>query len=121
MITTNNYFTEIRKIDLLSLPEPSRKGHEFVAKATGNGDNWNSYGSSDTIKKAIDIYLSKLNEFVQQQTKTKPEEKTNKVHPGKCQPSKRKEKKQKEVVQTSTTLVERIPEEIKFIRRYLTL
>src|SRR5258706_7936998 len=64
MIATNNYFTHVNNIDFSSLPEAFKKGHEFLVKATNNGESWTTYQSSDTVKKTIDIYLAKLNEFV---------------------------------------------------------
>ena len=122
MITTNNYFTEIKQIDLSTFPEPLKKGHEFVEKATSNGENWSSYQSSDTIKKTIDIYLSKLNDFVGKKSNITTEKK-EKLHSQSSETStfKKKDKKHKEVISPSTTLVERIPEEIRFIKRYLNL
>jgi hypothetical protein len=123
MINTNNYFTEIRQIDISSLPEPLRKGHEFVERATGSGEIWNSYQSSDTIKKTIDIYLSKLNDYIKGERNEKAKDNKEKsqaenVHTA---TTKKKEKKHKEIVQPTSTLVERIPEEIKFIKRFLNL
>src|SRR6266498_824427 len=64
LIATNNYFNHVNNIDFSSLPEAFKKGHEFLVKATDNGNSWASYQSSDAIKKTIDIYLAKLNEFV---------------------------------------------------------
>src|SRR5437762_513974 len=64
MISTNNYFNQINSIDFSELPDAFKKGHEFLAKATDNGNSWTSYQSSDAIKKTIDIYLAKINEFV---------------------------------------------------------
>ena len=51
-------------IDFSALPEAFKKRHDFLVKATNNGESWSSYQSSDTVKKTIDIYLAKLNEFV---------------------------------------------------------
>jgi hypothetical protein len=122
MINTNNYFTEIRQIDLSNFPEPLKRGHEFIEKATSNGESWNSYHSSETIKKTIDIYLSKLNDFVKEESKAKTKSRKEKPHSESIQPaSKKKEEKHKEVIQSSSTFVERIPEEIRFIKRYLNL
>src|SRR5436190_18076581 len=64
MIATNNYFNQVSNIDFSALPEAFKKGHEFLVKATNNGESWTYYQSSDTVKKTIDIYLAKLNEFV---------------------------------------------------------
>ncbi len=121
------------------MPEAFRKGHEFLERATDRGNNWTSYQSSDAIKKTIDIYLAKLNEFVnagkkagtQQQKKTKqqvdkdtrqeaPAKQAN-VTPGDS-PKKKAGTKVK-VTDTSVqpVMVERIPEELRFIRRFINL
>src|SRR5206468_11362498 len=70
MIATNNYFTQINSIDFSALPDAFKKGHEFLVKATDNGNSWASYQSSDTIKKTIDIYLARLNQFVNSNKET---------------------------------------------------
>jgi hypothetical protein len=69
MITIDNYFNKVNSFDLKSLPEALRKGNEFVLKATNNGASWVSYHSSEPIKKTVDMYLVKLNEFVSSTTK----------------------------------------------------
>ncbi|MBK6936996.1 MAG: hypothetical protein IPH18_09055 [Chitinophagaceae bacterium] len=38
-------------------------------KATNNGASWVSYHSSEPIKKTVDMYLTKLNEFTSSTTK----------------------------------------------------
>jgi hypothetical protein len=64
MITIDNYFHKIKDINLPALPEALQKGHEFILKGSKNGASWTFYSSSPTIKKTVDIYLTKLNEFV---------------------------------------------------------
>src|SRR6202011_734276 len=85
MIATNNYFKEIDKIDFSIMPEAFRKGHEFLERATDRGNNWTTYQSSDSIKKTIDIYLAKLNEFVNNNKKASAKQKRdeNQVQSGK--------------------------------------
>jgi len=69
MITIDNYFNKEKELDFLSFPEALRKGHGFVSKATAHGSSWVSYHTSDAIKKTIDIYLSKLNEYLSSNAK----------------------------------------------------
>lgn len=118
MITIDNYFNKIAKTDFSSLPEALKKGNEFVLKATNNGSSWASYHSSDTIKKAVDIYLSKLNEFLDKPAGEHHKQKKKEVR----HPDPKPAKKVKAVsTERQPQMVERIPEELKFIRRFINL
>jgi hypothetical protein len=139
MIATNNYFKKVDEIDFSSLPDAFKKGHDFLVKATNNGESWTSYQSSDTVKKTVDIYLAKLNEFVnnskqaeKKQYKKEKEKQTNKeimheamirqgiINPDETSKTKsQKNKKQPE--EKKFSLIERIPDEIRFIKRFLKL
>ncbi|MDZ4792830.1 MAG: hypothetical protein SGI83_00995 [Bacteroidota bacterium] len=139
MIATNNYFKEIDKIDFSELPEAFRKGHEFLEKATDRGNNWTSYQSSDSIKKTIDIYLAKLNEFVNnnkkagvKQRKNEQQRQTNKkimqealIKQGIINPDSTLKKKNRKAAITEDlhqpTMVERLPEELRFIKRFVNM
>lgn len=137
MITINNYFQQITSVDLAKLPEALQKGHEFVVKVSSDGANWDMYHSSDAIKKTIDTYLSKLNEFTAKPGKAKSPKKStgkrakpagneketdipenkggNDSRPVRKKTSRKKEGKE------PVNLVERIPEELRFIRRFVNL
>lgn len=118
MITIDNYFNKIAKTDFSSLPEALKKGNEFVLKATNNGSSWTSYHSSDTIKKAVDIYLSKLNEFVNKPASGQHKQQKKEIR----QPNDKPAKKSKAVTTGhQPQMVARIPEELKFIRRFINL
>src|SRR5688572_4018367 len=140
MIATNNYFKHVDTIDFSSLPEAFKKGHEFLVKATNNGESWSSYQSSDTVKKTIDIYLARLNEFVnnskQAERKQQKKEKlrqSNKeimqeamIKQGLINPDgspKKKNKKNSKTIdeERQPMMVERIPEELRFIKRFVNL
>jgi hypothetical protein len=140
MIATNNYFNHVNNIDFSSLPEAFKKGHEFLVKATDNGNSWASYQSSDTIKKTIDIYLAKLNEFVGKDKKLQ-KDKQKKVKQGQTDkeimqeamrkqglvnpdgsPKKKSGKSNKtKDAGNEPMMVERIPEELRFIKRFVNL
>ena len=140
MIATNNYFNHVSNIDFSALPEAFKKGHEFLVKATDNGESWTSYQSSDTVKKTIDIYLAKLNEFVnaskqaeRKQRKKEVQKQADKeimhqamikqglINPdGSTKKKTRKASKMKSI-EPEPTMVERIPEELRFIKRYINL
>jgi hypothetical protein len=140
MIATNNYFNHVNNIDFSSLPEAFKKGHEFLIKATDNGNSWASYQSSDAIKKTIDIYLAKLNEFVgkdkklqKNQQKKEKQRQTNKeimreamkkhglITPdGSLKKKTGKSNKAKDAG-NEPMKVERIPDELRFIKRFINL
>lgn len=133
MITVSNYFTEINKIGTTSLPDTLRKSHEFVAKSTNNGVSWDIYKTNETIRKVIDLYLSKLNEYAGSQPK---QEQPVSVAPVATHNKPKKEPKQNrkpikviskpkksqpKTLKPSGKLVEHIREEVKFIKRYVGL
>lgn len=132
MITTNNYFESISKINFNTLPEALRKGHEFVLKASSNGTDWNAYQSSDGIKKTVDLFLVKLNELVDIAAKantkvgkqsTVKQEQTKKHNPSTNKQTHRLKAaaKQETSNDSNTIFVERIPDEIKFVKRFINM
>lgn len=131
MIATNNYFKEIDKIDFSSLPEAFRKGHDFLERATDRGNNWTSYQSSDAIKKTIDIYLAKLNEFVSNAKKAAGKERkkeSKQKAPSQAKQANPGSSSEKKGIKAGTSngepepaMVERIPEELRFIKRFVNL
>lgn len=135
MITIDNYFNKANKLDFSSFPDALKKGHEFILKATNNGSSWVSYHSSEPIKKTVDIYLAKLNEFVnstnkveKKQTKKAAERKQHDEiikksirRQGVTRPSKVKKVADEDVSEDGPHLVEKIPEELRFIRRFVNL
>jgi len=135
MITIDNYFNKVNSFDLKSLPEALKKGHEFVLKATNNGSSWVSYHSSEPIKKTVDMYLSKLNEFVSSTTKVEKKQtrkdgerkqhdeviKESMRRQGITKPAKSKKNDEDIPAEDGPQLVERIPEELRFIRRFVNL
>ncbi len=119
MITIDNYFTEITRIDLSNLPEALQKGHELVQKVTKNGASWTTYHSSEAIKKTVDIYLSRLNEFAYKSQK--PVKRTTKLKKSTAKKETQKDTDAPEYEKSIPSLVERIPEELRFIRRFANL
>ena len=119
MITTNNYFEKTNSIDFKILPEALQKGNEFVMKATSNGTDWNAYQNSEPIKKTIDLFIAKLNETIASPNKATKQTATKKVTAKQTTT-----KVVKAIVAPSKTepaFVERIPEELKFIKRFVNM
>lgn len=127
MITHQNYHDVYATIDFKKLPEALKKGQEFVKKATNNGSTWENYHGSETIKKTIDTYFAKLNEFVGTDKKVVKPKSGSRPKDS----SKKKVKESKPAKNTQSVkhkpegdqphLVERIPDEIRFIRRFVNL
>jgi hypothetical protein len=133
MITTHNYYNSIASIDFAALPTALQKGNEFVEKATSKGKSWDVYTASDAIKKTIDLYLEKLNEFVNN-TKAATHKQVRKQREQDDSKTVIKEAMRRQGINpkaaaknTNTTeqkninFVERIPEEIRFIKRFVNL
>lgn len=128
MINATNYLEKTKGINFSQLPAHLQKGHDYVLKATENGVNWNAY-ENENIKRVMDAYFSKLNEHLE----NNPTEKTIKLIEPKTSehkkvashsPKKHIPKQHETHVaedETDFEFVERIPEEIRFIRRYLSL
>lgn len=140
MITTENYFSELSKVTPDTFPETLRKSHDFVVKTTGNGSQWNTYHSNATIKKVIDLYFIKLNDYLESnkiapslevQTKPSPSSPKSKPYPVsqsnthpplKTQsPEKRKSIRKGREKPKAVKKVEHLREEIKFIKRFVGL
>src|SRR5687767_319834 len=118
MFTIENYFDDIRHVNLSKYPEAIQKGHEFVLKITSNGANWDNYHASNAIKKTVDIYLAKLNALVSASKNTSKHERKKKAAAPKKHFAKEENPDQPA---TSINLVERMPEELRFIKRFVNL
>jgi hypothetical protein len=130
LITASKYFDSVKGINFFQLPEPLQKGHEFVLKSTENGKNWSAYSNNENIRRVIDAYFSKMDQYLEKNPakkkappaeEIKPEAETH--TPVKHHPKKVHHKPAVQVPdeEDDITFVERIPEEIRFMRRYLSL
>ena len=121
MITTENYHNNTSSIDFSKLPEALRKGHDFVKKVTNNGSHWDNYHASETIKKTIDTYFEKLSQYVNKsgrRTKNTQQKESNSEKP-KGKKSHSRPNVKPDLFQPS--MVERIPDELRFIRRFVNM
>jgi hypothetical protein len=100
---------------------------------TNSGGNWDAYQQSSTVRKTIDIYLAKLNEFINANNKAERKQRNKErqqhgdneisqetIHRHRTSVKKYKPKKQTEST-SQPTMVERIPEELRFIKRFVNL
>jgi hypothetical protein len=140
MINPENYLSKIASIDLKAMPMPLQKGHEFLMKATSDASDWNTYHNSTAIRKTIQLYFERLTEFLVTDKKL---DRKNKIKANQQQtdkeimqdamrkqglidenrkPIKKSIQKQKKVEEKGQPLwVERMPEELRFIKRYVNL
>lgn len=122
MITPENYSSKINASVIASMPDALKKGHQFVMKATNEGTDWNTYQSSDSIKKTIDLYFEKLAEHLSPPAKQKQENKPAKSSSRSAAASNPTSKpKATQPLLIPSTMVERIPEELRFIKRFINL
>jgi hypothetical protein len=131
MINAENYYSKTSGIDFSTLPPALKKGHEFVDKVTQNGSTWDNYHSSPTIQKVINEYFHKLSEHFPKEEKQKERKETKReekiVEPKKEKvkreraPKHKKAESEKKDDEEDVELVERIPEELRFMRRYINL
>lgn len=128
MITSINYFEEVERIGPTSLPETLKKGHDLVVKSTANGTSWANYQNSENIRKVIDLYFQKLNDYLSTLDKKAIAPEAKARAPKGAKPKQKEGKaavpkkvKEKVVRQDNVKLVENLREEIKFIRRYIAL
>lgn len=132
MITINNYKETVKDLDYSTLPATYWKTHQFIEKASENYTNWNAYNSNEGIKKLMDAYFEKLDAFlVKNQSKNND---TNNIHVVKIANTETPSEKKISPIQTvkhisvnnetedmDLSFVERIPEEIKFLKRYVAM
>jgi hypothetical protein len=131
MIDRANYFERIKEISFSQLPEALMKGHNFIDKATESGANMAAF-ENENIRRVVDTYLEKLNKHLEEQgVPTKAESARHEKEPRHEQTTRqRKERKPRQPRKKSEPSadqeediewVERIPDEIRFIRRFLSM
>ncbi len=140
MINLENYLSKIASLDLKSMPMPLQKGHEFLMKATSDASDWNTYHNSTAIRKTIQLYFERLAEFLQANGKAEHKRRKKEAAlkadhevmqeamrkqgliDNDGRPVKRvKDAKKAEDHLDQTLWVERMPEELRFIKRYINL
>jgi len=75
-ISKRNYFDSIGNIGIKNLPETLKKSHDFVERATLNGNDWTKYDSNEVIQRTIDLYFEKLNEYLRESSASVEKPKT---------------------------------------------
>lgn len=129
MFSHSNYFEETKNFDFRTMPEGIRKMHAYIIEITGNGDDWSEYIDSEAIKRTVDLYFQKLNEYTERNNSKRPQKTNVKDHnvskltkkkawpEGENKPSFKKGTSQNSKIDH----VEHIREEVKFIKRYASM
>lgn len=124
MITTDNYLETSRSIDFDKLPVALKNGDKLTRGAAPN--NWSAYNSNENIKRVIDAYMQKLEEYLQKN----PQEKTVKAEPAqpkaqkaKLEPRSKQTPKEKPAASSrkEPEQVEKVIPEVQFIKRYVAM
>ena len=121
MITLENYLEQSRNIDFDTLPVALKNGDKLTRGAAPN--NWSAYNSNENIKRVINAYLEKLNEYIEKNPLEKPQKsapvpKKEKAE-AKPRPAKRAEPETQP--EEEAEAVEKILPEIAFIKRYVAM
>jgi hypothetical protein len=122
MINIDNYAQQVSHINYNALPDNLKKGFDFVKKSSQDYSNWDVYYKSSKIKEVIDLYFSKVDEYVPK-TIHKEVEKKEPTRVIKKEPKAQVPKKTIEPTSTSNAphLTEKFDEEIKLIKRFVNL
>lgn len=121
MITLENYLEQSRNIDFDTLPVALKNGDKLTRGAAPN--NWSAYNSNENIKRVINAYLEKLNEYIEKNPQEKPQKSAPEPKKEKAETKPRPAKKTEPETQTEEEAesVEKILPEIAFIKRYVAM
>lgn len=121
MITLENYLEHSRNIDFDALPAALKNGDKLTRGAAPN--NWSAYNSNENIKRVINAYLEKLNEYLEKNPQEKPKKAAPEPKKEKAEKQPRPEKKAEPETQPEEEpeAVEKILPEVAFIKRYVAM
>ena len=134
MIDINNYYSLVKNLDFTAFPDAIKKGHEFVTKTSKNGVDWSAYTSSSTIHQVIDTYFNKLDSYLNAipkpvttatstaiTTSVAPRKTIQRILKKNAAAKKESNSTPPPNDEDETNFVERIPEELRFMKRYAAL
>ncbi len=142
MIKVKSYFEDTRQVDFSQLPNGLQVGHGFLLDTTEQGATWEYYDADGKIRETIDLHVAALNKYLENQSKGKPEPEFRPVEQNlpntsvvrknvqreiktekkqRAAPRGRKKEEELKPLPGKLHLTERIPEEIRFIRRFVNL
>jgi hypothetical protein len=122
MLNTTNYFQKTSNIEWENVPEALAKGHRLVEGASQ--ENWSPYRTNENIKRVVDAYFKKLDEYIAQNPVKPTVEKKAPVKAATSNPVKKVStpvKKPAPVVTYKTDNVEHLDTDVQFIKRYAAM
>jgi hypothetical protein len=122
MLNTTNYFQKTSNIEWENVPEALAKGHRLVEGASQ--ENWSPYRTNENIKRVVDAYFKKLDEYIAQNPVKPTVEKKAPVKTATSNPVKKVStpvKKPAPVVTYKTDNVEHLDTDVQFIKRYAAM
>ena len=122
MLNTINYFQKTSNIDWENLPEALAKGHRLVEGASQ--ENWSPYRTNENIKRVVDAYFKKLDEYMAQNPVKPTTEKKVPVKTATSKPVKKVSTpviKAAPVITYKTDNVEHLDTDVQFIKRYAAM
>jgi hypothetical protein len=122
MLNTTNYFQKTSNINWENVPEALAKGHRLVEGASQ--ENWSPYRTNENIKRVVDAYFKKLDEYITQNPVKPTAEKKAPVKAATSKPVKKVStpvKKAAPVVTYKTDNVEHLDTDVQFIKRYAAM
>ena len=122
MLNTTNYFQKTSNIDWENVPEALAKGHRLVEGASQ--ENWSPYRTNENIKRVVDAYFKKLDEYMAQNPVKPTTEKKVPVKTATSKPVVKVSapvKKAAPVVTYKTDNVEHLDTDVQFIKRYAAM
>jgi hypothetical protein len=122
MLNTSNYFQKTSNIDWENVPEALAKGHRLVEGASQ--ENWSPYRTNENIKRVVDAYMLKLDEYMGQNPVKSTEVKKAPVKAATSKPVVKVSapvKKAAPVVTYKTDNVEHLDTDVQFVKRYAAM
>jgi hypothetical protein len=122
MLNTTNYFQKTSNIDWENVPEALAKGHRLVEGASQ--ENWSPYRTNENIKRVVDAYFKKLDEYMAQNPVKPSSEKKVPMKSATSKPETKVStpvKKAAPVVTYKTDNVEHLDTDVQFIKRYASM
>jgi len=127
MITKQNYFSTVSTIKYDSLPDALKEGYDTIKYGSKEYSTW-EYLEDD--EEFLNLYFDKLNAFLSSQKEEKKEQPAPKPSVGKkakpvrqAKPKKLRPQKtvKKQIAKPQPVPVEKVQEEVRFIKRYTLL
>jgi hypothetical protein len=134
-ITISNYYNTVKGMDWHSMPDGLKEGHEFIQGLHTDGTkDFQLYSLDKDIQATVDLYFTKLREHLSKPAQpSKPAQRADKQPAKQAKPVKQRPAKPAPKAaaakpapvdndpEDAINYSERMPDEIRFIKRYIAL